>query len=232
LAAFFPFVFDGSPVIETARSEPAPRCGISSREAGDLKLDNEELRHEFFRSLGIEPERVKGLKQVHSQAVSVAPCFAGEGDGMVSFSGDPVLAVTVADCLPVFLLDVDTGAFAALHSGWKGTGIVLNALKLMGDTVDSANIAAVLGPCIRSCCYNVDEGRAKGYRDRFGEDAVRYDGGLWYLDMQAANIALLEGAGVRHIAVCRDCTFTDDRLGSFRRERENYTHMAAFTGIF
>jgi copper oxidase (laccase) domain-containing protein len=39
-----------------------------------------------------------------------------------------------------------------------------------------------------------------------------------FVSLQAANAALLAGAGVRNIAYCSDCTFTDERLGSFRRE--------------
>jgi copper oxidase (laccase) domain-containing protein len=52
------------------------------------------------------------------------------------------------------------------------------------------------------------------------------------LDLQAANVRMLVNAGVRHIALCRDCTFTDERLGSFRREGPSYTAMAALVGAF
>jgi copper oxidase (laccase) domain-containing protein len=52
----------------------------------------------------------------------------------------------------------------------------------------------------------------------------------FFIDLQAANARLLANAGVRNIAVCRDCTFTDERLGSFRREGAAYTRMAAVLG--
>jgi copper oxidase (laccase) domain-containing protein len=35
---------------------------------------------------------------------------------------------------------------------------------------------------------------------------------------------------VRNLAVCRDCTVTEKRLGSFRREGAAYTRMAALVG--
>jgi copper oxidase (laccase) domain-containing protein len=54
----------------------------------------------------------------------------------------------------------------------------------------------------------------------------------FFIDLQAANARLLAGAGVRNIAVCEDCTFTDERLGSFRREGPAYTRMAALIGYF
>jgi copper oxidase (laccase) domain-containing protein len=37
---------------------------------------------------------------------------------------------------------------------------------------------------------------------------------------------------VRHIGYCEDCTFSDSRLGSFRREGKDYTRMAALLGWF
>jgi YfiH family protein len=168
--------------------------------------------------------------------------FVQEGDGMVSFSPDAILAVTVADCLPVFLLDIQNGFLAVLHSGWKGTGIVLNALKILQEAGSSPlAIAAVLGPCIQSCCYRVDEERAKQFDAEFGGTiegplgpVTRCDKTGWYIGLQAANARLLTAAGVRHIAYCTDCTFTNTQLGSFRREGHlgltPFTRMLALAG--
>jgi copper oxidase (laccase) domain-containing protein len=146
----------------------------------------------------------------------------------------------------VYLFDTESGAFGLLHSGWKGTGIALKALTLMGErwNTRAEAVAAVLGPCIGSCCYRVDEGRARAFEDAFGGPGGAYPLGpvvirrpgnhsgpaAPFLDLRAANARLLAGAGVRNIAVCRDCTFTDLRLGSFRREGKDYTRMAALIG--
>jgi copper oxidase (laccase) domain-containing protein len=138
----------------------------------------------------------------------------------------------------VFLFDTESGAFGLLHSGWRGTGIVLRAIHLMAEQwrTRPGALAAVLGPCIGPCCYHVDEERAAAFEKEFGAGAVRREaageGTRCCLDLRAANIGLLEGAGVRNIAVCGDCTFTDERLGSFRREGPAYTHMAALAGYF
>jgi YfiH family protein len=270
-AARFPFMFEGAPA-----DASFPSCVLSARSAGDMKFDpaaygrvperiHGPARERFFRSRGIDSERVYSLIQVHSRDVysignpasagnSVSTgesvsgprdrpspvAFARQGDGMVSFCRDVFLAVTVADCLSVFLLDTENRFFAALHSGWKGTGIVRAALDIMkkaGTRPEAA--AAVLGPCIRSCCYKVDEGRADDFEKEFGGSAgplgdvvFRGDDGP-YINLQAANARLLAAAGVRHIAVCEDCTYTDERLGSYRREGPSaYTRMAAVAGPF
>ncbi|MDR2397861.1 MAG: laccase domain-containing protein, partial [Spirochaetaceae bacterium] len=62
--------------------------------------------------------------------------------------------------------------------------------------------------------------------------AVKREGGRPALDLQAANARLLVDAGVRNITYCEDCTFTDQRLGSFRREGSAYTRMLAVMGYF
>ncbi|NUO40363.1 MAG: laccase domain-containing protein, partial [Gemmatimonadaceae bacterium] len=43
-----------------------------------------------------------------------------EADGHLSAERGTAMAVTVADCVPVFLAHPN-GAAAALHSGWRGT---------------------------------------------------------------------------------------------------------------
>jgi YfiH family protein len=263
-AARFPFIFNGSPIAGLS-------CVLSARSAGDMgflprpgvSFRPNPRRETFFRSQGIDPERVYSLFQVHSRdvysignpasagaperlspaapAAPTAPAvFARQGDGMVSFCRDVFLALTVADCLPVFLLDTETFFFAALHSGWRGTGIVLQALSVMTQAGTKPEaVAAVLGPCIQGCCYKVDEQRAQDFEKEFGGSAgplgdvvLRRNDGP-YISLQAVNARLLAGAGVRHIAVCENCTYTDERLGSFRREGPDaYTRMVAATGPF
>jgi YfiH family protein len=198
-------------------------------------------RLSLFRLMNLDPARVFSLRQIHSREVLVVDRGGrpgAPGDGMLSADREIVLSVTAADCLPVFLYDTESGAFGLLHSGWKGTGIVLRALRLMAEQwrARPGALAAVLGPCIGPCCYRVDGERAAAFEKEFGAGAVRReeaeDGTRSFLDLRAANIGLLEGAGVRNIAVCEDCTFSDERLGSFRREGPRYTHMAALAGYF
>jgi YfiH family protein len=243
LYAAFSFIYDGIPLGEI-------KCGISSRFAGDMKYSKQNpVRLALFDILALP--LVYGLEQVHSRdvlAVDRNRPPAVSADGMVSADREIALSVTVADCMPVYLFDTESGAFGLVHSGWKGTGIALRALELMREhwRTRPEAVAAVLGPCIGSCCYKVDENRAAMFESKFGAIppgsaaenlalppvTLRNDTDC-RLDLKAANIRLLAAAGVRNIAVCGGCTFCDDRLGSFRREgAEHYTRMAAFCGCF
>jgi YfiH family protein len=244
--ASFPFIMEGAAI-------GGIRCGISSRFAGDMVYAGDNpARFGLFRALGLDPARVYGCVQIHSREVLAVDKRHPPGesaDGMVTDDRSITLAATVADCLPVYLFDTGSGAFGLLHSGWKGTGIVLRALELMAGNRHTRpeGVAAVLGPCIGSCCYQVDEDRAALFERGFGgagrglagaDRALlepvsrREENGRRYLDLKAANIRLLAEAGVRNIAVCADCTFTDERLGSFRREGAAYTRMAALCGVW
>ncbi|MDR0388005.1 MAG: polyphenol oxidase family protein [Treponema sp.] len=242
--ARFPFIFEGKAV-------PGVSALISSRSAGNMLYsegNNGPARLAFFRTLGLDPARVYACTQVHSRDVREVdretPNAGPRADGLISRDRAITLSVTVADCLPVFLYDAGNGGLALVHSGWKGTGIALNALRLMEECWGTrpGDVAAVLGPCIRRCCYRVDGERARAFDAEFGGAvprafplgrAVFQAAGEFFLDLQATNARLLAGAGVRNIAVCEDCTFTDERLGSFRREGPSgYTKMAALAGFF
>jgi YfiH family protein len=251
--ARFPFVFDGKAVSGVSGL-------VSSRFAGNMGYSegvNSPGRLAFFRSLGLDAARVYACTQVHSRDVREVgrntPNTGPRADGLISRDRKIVLSVTVADCLPVFLYDcgcgggspAGNGGLALVHSGWKGTGIALNALRLMAERWHTRpeEVAAILGPCIRRCCYRVDEERERLFAAEFGGAGLagefplgpvvsRVDGEI-FLDLQAANAHLLVQAGVRNIAVCEDCTFTDQRLGSFRREgADDYTKMTALAGFF
>jgi YfiH family protein len=202
-------------------------------------------REALFRALGLDARRVAAPRQVHSREVLEAGLERmppdTRADGMICRDGGIFLSVTVADCLPVFLYDAGgSGGFGLVHSGWKGTGIALRALRLMEEKwgVRPDETAAVLGPCIGSCCYRVDRERARAFEAEFGGSGGEYPlgrvteerAGGFFINLRAANARLLANAGLRNIAVCEDCTFTDERLGSFRREGSGFTRMAALLG--
>jgi YfiH family protein len=241
--ARFPFVFNVNKINGIT-------CCITSRYCGNMVLPCE--RSNLYDSLGIEERKIYTVRQIHSKTVYAVdsdylPCEAG--DGMVSNDRSVILSISVADCLPVYLYDTMSGAFGLVHSGWKGTGIGAEAVRMMEEKWQCSpeNIAAVLGPCIGSCCYNVDKERASSFEREFSAESVRKTppiaadnsvpaaetGETYFLDLKKANVLLLEKSGVRNIAVCGCCTFTDDRLGSYRREGPaKFTHMAALIGQF
>jgi len=83
-----------------------------------------------------------------------APC-----DGHATDEVDVLLAVTVADCVPVFVVAPDTRAVAVVHAGWRGAaaGVLERGLgRLTGELgADAGELHVHFGPSICGDCYEV-----------------------------------------------------------------------------
>src|SRR5207249_4115163 len=81
-----------------------------------------------------------------------------KADAIVSDDPAKILAVRVADCVPVLVAADDGKTVAAIHAGWRGViaGIVPNTiqrLQSLGCRADS--LVAAIGPCISGDCFEV-----------------------------------------------------------------------------
>ncbi len=107
--------------------------------------------------------RLARCRQVHGARVAgltgaVADREGGDADALVTGDDDLLLAVTVADCVPVFVVDPDRRLLGLAHAGWRGTaaGVVestLAALEGLGARPESMHMH--LGPAICGRCYEV-----------------------------------------------------------------------------
>ena len=231
-----------------------PRALLSTLAAGTMKYSHSEVnpaRDLFFRSLGLDEKRVLALELKHSRRVialrrpedakelrSIAEGIGG-ADGLLCADPFFVPVLTVADCMPIWLFDSRRGVFGLLHSGWKGTGILEEALRSMDKDFGSkpADISAILGPSIGSCCYAVPEQRALEFEREFGEKAVIVRGeGVerkFHLDLRAANLGLALRLGIGRLLNVDLCTACSSSLGSYRRQGpKDFTRMAALCGYF
>jgi polyphenol oxidase len=81
-------------------------------------------------------------------------------DALVTQEAGVSLAILVADCAPVALVSPG-GALALAHAGWRGLahGILDAALAQLAAVGGGPpeQCAALVGPCIRGCCYEVGE---------------------------------------------------------------------------
>jgi YfiH family protein len=161
-----------------------------------------ENRRRLCADVGADPARLAMNRQVHAATVNRAE--AGErgkpGDGLwTDEPGVPMLKLT-ADCLPVALARTNgEPALALLHVGRLGLleGIVAAGVRALGGRV-----AAVVGPGIGPCCYEVGSEIRDDYRARFGPAVLRGRNlDLW----QATELALRE-AGVDSIERTDLCT--------------------------
>ncbi len=247
------FSFSGFPVADgpfAPEGTSGPLCSISLASAGRMKTGRDEAnRSAFFTSLGIDPSRLASVTQVHSRTVYAVekPGELAEhpaGDGVITVNPDVVPCVTVADCMPIYLHDPVSGCFGVLHSGWKGTGIVAEALSLAASRwgARAEDFYVLLGPHIRDCCYTVDAERAEYFTRGFGPSCVSLDPERemagsqwpWRLSLAEANRLHCVSVGIpaSRVADSRSCTSCGLEYGSSRREgADSFTHMAAFIAL-
>jgi YfiH family protein len=176
----------------------------------------EENRRRLCAEVGADPERLALNRQVHGSLVhrAVAGSRGVEGDGLwTDEPGLPMLKLS-ADCLPVALVRANGSepALAVVHAGWRGllNGILASAVGSLGGTT-----AAVVGPGIGPCCYEVGDEVALPFRARFGAAVVRGRNlDLWL----AAEVALTEAgcSRVERLDLCTSCN--PERFFSHRRD--------------
>ncbi|WOT37478.1 peptidoglycan editing factor PgeF [Streptomyces coeruleorubidus] len=180
------------------------------------------------KSLGVEPDRVVWMNQVHGADVAVVDGPWGSSseipsvDAIVTTRRGLALAVLTADCVPVLLADPVAGIAAAAHAGRPGmiAGVVPAALRAMTDLgAEPSRIVARTGPTVCGRCYEVPEAmRAEvsaiepaAYAEtRWGTPAV---------DVSAGVHAQLERLGVRGRAQSPVCTLESEDHFSYRRDR-------------
>jgi purine-nucleoside/S-methyl-5'-thioadenosine phosphorylase / adenosine deaminase len=166
---------------------------------GDDRMKVEENRRRACDSLGLDTERLAFNRQVHSPTVHRAHDGArGEpGDGLWSDKrGLPMLAMS-ADCLPIAVARTEgPRALAVLHAGWRGLaeGVVASGVAALGPGAK----AAIVGPAIGPCCYEVGE----EVSSLFDADLTRDR----RLDLWTAAERALRAAGVERVDRVDVCT--------------------------
>lgn len=248
-------VADGSPpgtprlAIEELAGVPGLSAGITTRSAGggrglgdDFGLATGgsawEVTERYARlaaDLGLASASV--CRQVHGTELvqaGFAPdegvWIAGAADGFVGRAAGRLFAVTVADCIPVYVVDLDTRAFALLHAGWRGAGagILAHAIRILGERygTHAADLRVHLGPAICGGCYEV----GPEVPAAFGLETTaksRFD-----LRGALAEDARRLGVPADHLTVSKLCTRCSpgELFHSHRGGGERAGRMAAYAG--
>ena len=201
------------------------RAFTTTRAAGSFGLASDEpvrdvmarwdrLRHDLAR-LG---PRLATARQVHGdRVISHAVGWegwlrTGDADGHLALDRGTAMAVSIADCVPVFLAHA-SGAAAVLHSGWRGTAarIIERAIDLFESRgIPSVELVMHLGPAICGKCYEVSP-------DVFERLTGRTVARATTVDLRALISDHARLRGVRRISVTESCTRChNDRFYSHR----------------
>ncbi len=201
------------------------RAFTTTREAGSFSVAGSEPVGEVMArwaalraSFASESSRFATASQVHGDRI-VEHGGVWEGwlrvdaaDGHLSREPGMAIAVTIADCIPVFLAH-PSGTAALLHAGWRGTeaGILDRALDLLErDRLALADLVIHLGPGICGGCYEV----SPDVYQRLTGDRVTVPTPV---DLRALLARRARVRGVERVTTSRWCTRCDnDRFFSHR----------------
>ena len=194
-----------------------------------------------------------GCWQIHSADVRIVhnqeeaqpqPGVLGDDqycDALISDTPKILLAVKTADCVPILLADKKTGAFAAVHAGWRGTSasIVLAAIRQLKSEYNTRpeDLRAAIGPAANSCCYEVGREVIDQFKERFPESGALFTptrDGHARIDLQTANRDQLIAAGVspERVHIAPLCTMDrNDLFFSYRREKQLHGRVGRLMSV-
>jgi YfiH family protein len=179
------------------------------------------------KSLGLDPDLVVWMNQVHGADVAVVEGPWGASDipsvdAVVTARRGLALAVLTADCTPVLLADPVAGIAGAAHAGRPGmvAGVVPAAVAAMVELgADPARIVARTGPAVCGRCYEVP---AEMRADVAAVEPAAYAETSWgtsAVDVTAGAHAQLDRLGVRDREQSPVCTRESGDHFSYRRDR-------------
>lgn len=147
-------------------------------------------------------------------------------DGVIVDVDDVAAILGFADCIPV-IMAAPSGAFAAVHAGWRGVMqcIAPKALHMLADlpsasldsfAISEKDINIYIGPHIHGECFETSADVHDRFTEKFGECAV-YDAS--HIDLNAALRKSLLDAGansdrIADVDICTVCN--SDKFFSYR----------------
>jgi YfiH family protein len=199
---------------------------------GDDPLAVSENRRRVITGLHLPAEPL-WLTQLHGTTVLQADAMpragampdgpaAPQADAALTRTPGRVLAVLVADCLPVLLTQRNGAAVAVAHAGWRGLAAGVLEATVAAFGVPGDELQAWLGPAIGPAHFEVGDEVRTAFCGHAGEAAaafVRNERGRWQCDLQLLARQRLSALGLRSIDGEPRCTYGEsDAFFSYRRD--------------
>lgn len=224
-------------------------------ESMNLSFTNGDSRENVLKNYeilcaesGIDISHLVLSRQTHTdniKSVTAKDCGTGifkpsfnDIDGLITDEPNVALVTQYADCTPLLFCDVKKKVIASSHAGWRGTAKQIGRKtveRMVNDYgCNTDDIIACIGPCIGSCCYEVDE---PVYNEFIKIPHLKLDlifipkgNGKYMLNNAEANRQILIHSGIKEdnmdisdLCTCCDCK----ELHSHRATHGERGNMAA-----
>jgi YfiH family protein len=178
--------------------------------------------------------------QVHGAGVALVdtpPGDALEADALLTARPGLLLAVRVADCLPLLAAPRSGGAVVVVHAGWRGVaaGVVETGIAALGRLAGTGpeELLAAVGPGIGGCCFEVGPEVAEAVAGDRSDLILPGDRGRPYLDLRRAVVSRLRTCGLSPESIDAEAPCTacrTDLFFSYRREGAGTGRVLAAAG--
>jgi YfiH family protein len=204
-----------------ATTRAAGSFGTLSDEPVGAVTQRWDALHAHVAAGGVE--RFATARQVHgADVITHVPGWRGwlrgpAADGHLALERGTACAVTVADCVPVYVAH-PSGAVALLHSGWRGTTarILERAVRALAAHGRAAgDLRVLLGPAICGDCYEVSP-------DVYAQLTGRTVDRPTTVDLRGVIAAHARALGVPDVRTVDVCTRCDNAV--------HYSHRAGDPG--
>lgn len=144
----------------TSGGDPSRNLGLfGDAPTGPVQERWERLRESLGATTVVHARQPHGRTVRLHGAGSPGLKLAPPCDGHLTRAPGVALAISVADCVPVYLVHPQARAVGVVHAGWRGAaaGILERAVGLLADRfgVGAHGLHLHLGPSICGDCYEV-----------------------------------------------------------------------------
>jgi YfiH family protein len=217
-------------------------AGITDRSIGSLGLSIPDPAQDVMKRLrefrlAMRPgftalqmaHQVHGCEALWHEGIAPGWHVRDDADGHATSQAGLLLAVTVADCVPVYLARKDGRAIALLHAGWRGVqgGMLAAGLKVLSARSGAAPADVVMhcGVAICGACYEVGEEVARAVL------GPRAAAGKQHLDLRAELARQAATLGITEVTISKLCPrCNNDRFFSHRGNGDGGRQIA-YLGI-
>lgn len=215
---------------------PYPENDLNLAGFGEDSDENIAENRKRFLKLFDEDFMLTTVWQVHGDGVKIVKSKQDSAnseekfDGIVSNLQNILAGVKTADCVPILMGDPKTGAFAAVHAGWRGTveSIAVKAIEKMREEygANPEDLVCAIGPAATCKNYEIGQDVIDAFEERFstsGNLFTKTRDGHALIDLHRANRDQLTSIGVPgdNISAAPFCTMErTDLFFSYRVEKK------------
>ncbi len=186
-------------------------------------------RNSYFKKNNIDSKKIVSAEIVHESKISIVS-NADSGkiisgtDGLITLDKGVYLAITSADCLPIFLFEPKKEITGVVHAGWRSLekNILANAIKKIENLGGRPeDILVGIGPAICQKHYEVGVKVADSFKPLRNSVSKSANGKVYLNIKKIAELQLLSLALKKeNVEISPECTFElPEKYFSARRDK-------------